>query len=844
MLVAIPFLLVFFLSGATGLVYEVLWTRQLALIFGVTTYAVSTVLATYMGGLALGSYVMGRRVDHVRNPLLLYAVLEAAIGLYALLVPMLFEALRPLYVGLAHLELSYPVFSLARSVMAVLVLLIPTALMGGTFPVLVRQWVRLGGGMQSGTGVLYFVNTAGAIAGCSMAGFYLIERFGLTGTNYIAAFTNLGLALLAALIARSKSWSPEAVAETKQKTGFAPLPSGTASLILFCSGLSGFIALSAQVLWSRALLRYLYNSTYAFTAMLTVFLVGIVLGSALFTGLLAHRKRPLLWMALLQAAVGAGFAVSVLMLPRIPELTIRIFGSDIVDSFETSVVMMLTKAAIILLPPVVFLGAIFPMTTVLYATGRKDLGNAVGRAYAANTFGAIVGSISCAFVLIPWLGMWGTHKLLVILSLLGAGAVAASAMTAPRARAVAALSSVAIAAAATLAAPADVFRSTFLANPGQKLEFYAEGPTDTVGVSSAYGQRTIVYEDQRGTASTASFGVNLFLGHLPMMLHPGTPKTVLHICFGVGNSLSAVVAHPELERVDSVELSPHVLDAGRLFWSNDGVVDHPKVRHVIDDGRNYLMTTSETYDVILLEPPETFTAGVINLYTTQFYRDAMARLADDGVMMQWIPTANGPIEGEKELFRAFHDVFPYSTMWWQLDGGCALLIGSKNQITIDYQKLAAHFEEGRVKQDMLLSQVRSVDHLLSFFVFDEKAFADFVAGAQPTTDDLTMLDFSMPRYAGSGFGLGQFNSKVVGEGGRNPFLLANQRRSEYLSLRRPVLPYLTNTGPDTPEAIGARIEQSRDLPFVRRFFQEAEWKKMRADGSIPDMTARKPALRQ
>ncbi|MFN2377069.1 MAG: fused MFS/spermidine synthase, partial [Candidatus Binatia bacterium] len=669
MLIAIPLLLLFFLSGATGLIYEVLWTRQLALIFGVTTYAVSTVLATYMGGLALGSYLMGKRVDKVDNPLMLYAVLELGIGLYALAVPALLEAVRPMYVGLAHLELSYPVFSLMRSMMTVVVLLIPTTMMGGTFPVLVRQWVRLGGGMQRGTGVLYFINTAGAIVGCSLAGFYLIERFGLAGTNWLAAFTNIGLAALAALLARSHSWSPPAGDKPMPAASFSPLSANTAALVLFCSALSGFIALSAQVLWSRALLRYLYNSTYAFTAMLSVFLLGIVLGSAFFTGFLARRKAPLLWLAGLQVAVSAGFAISVMMLPRIPAITAQVFGSEIVDSFHTSVLMMLTKAAVILLPPVVFLGAIFPMTTVLYATGRKDLGHAVGRAYAANTFGAILGSLGCAFLLIPWLGMWGTHRLLVILSLLGAGAVATAAMTHPRARFATTFGSAALAVLATVAAPPDVFRSTFLPPDGRKLEFYAEGPTDTVGVSQAWGQRTIVYEDQRGTASTASFGVNLFLGHLPMMLHPGTPKKVLHICFGVGNSLSAVVAHPELERVDSVELSPHVLDAGRLFWSNDNVVDHPKVRHVIDDGRNFLMTASETYDVILLEPPETFTAGVINLYTTQFYRDAIARLAPDGVMMQWIPTANGPIEGEKELFRAFSDVFPHSTMWWQLDGG-------------------------------------------------------------------------------------------------------------------------------------------------------------------------------
>jgi len=834
MWISLPLLVVFFLSGVTGLVYEVLWTRQLALIFGVTTYAVSTVLATYMGGLALGSYLVGRQVDRVRNPLMLYAILEAGIGIYALLVPYLLTGLRPLYVGLAHLDLPYSTFSLGRSMMAVLVLLIPTTMMGGTFPVLVRQWVRLGGGMTRGTGVLYFVNTAGAIIGCSLAGFVLIERFGLAGTNAIAAVTNLGLAAMAGLLARSVPSSSKSEDDRGAAGGFVPLPAATANLVLACAGLSGFIALAAEVLWSRALLRYLYNSTYAFTAMLSTFLLGIAIGSVLFTSVLARRKRPLVWLAVCQAAAGVGFALSVAVFPRIPDLTKWVFGTDIVDSFQTSVLTMLLRAAVVLLPPVVFLGAIFPMTTVLYTTGRKDLGHSVGRVYAANTFGAILGSLGCAFVLIPGLGMWGTHKLLVILSLLGAGAVAVAASGDGRRRVAIGLASLAIAAAATWAAPPDMFRATFLPADGRKLVFYEEGSTDTVGVSEAYGQRTIVYEDQRGTASTSSYGANLFLGHLPMLLHPGTPKKVLHICFGVGNSLSAVATHPELERVDSVELSPHVLHAGRYFWSNDNVLDNPKVHHVIDDGRNYLMTTSEVYDVILLEPPETFTAGVINLYTTQFYRDAIARLAPDGVLMQWIPTANGPIEGEKEMFRAFSDVFPHSTMWWQLGGGCALLIGTKDPLRIDYQRLQAHMKEGRVKQDMALSQVRDVDHLLSFFVFDEAAFADFVKNSRPTTDDHTVLDFSMPRYVGSGFGLGQFSRKVRGDG-RNPFLVANERRKEYVAQSRSVLPYLTNLGSETPEAIAARIAERRKLPIERRYFVEEEWKKMRADGSLPSM---------
>jgi len=823
---------IFFCSGAAGLLYEVLWTRQLSLVFGVTTYAISTVLATFMGGLALGSYVLGRVAGHHRRPLLLYALLETGIGVYALLVPMLLAALRPLYIGLAHLDLSYPVFSLGRALLAALVLLVPTTLMGGTYPVLVSHWVRERDDVARGAGVLYFVNTAGAIAGCVLAGFVLLERLGLSGTNRVAALLNVLLAAAVAVLAwRSapRPATPGRSAPTEEATALRP---ALARLVLLCAGLSGFVSLAAEVLWSRALLRYLYNSTYAFTTMLATFLSGIALGSFFFTTFLARRHRPLVVFALLQGSVGIGLAVAVVPFPHLRGVYGLLFGTTTVTSFPRALVSMFVGAAVLLLPVAIFLGALFPLATALYARAHQRLGPAVGRVYAVNTLGAVLGSLGCAFVLIPTLGMSGTNRLLLALSFGAAGVVAVAAVTGTAAR-VAAGAVVATALVGSLAVTTDdVFRRTFVQAENQHLVFYKEGATDTVGVQEGFGQRAIIYEDQRGTAATSTYGTNFFLGHLPMLLHPGTPRRVLHICFGVGNSLSAVAAHTELERVDNVELSPHVLDAGPLFWTNDDVLEHPKVRTIIDDGRNFLMTTRETYDVILLEPPETFTAGVINLYTVEFYRAALARLAPNGLMMQWIPTANAPLDDERRLFRAFADVFPHVTMWWQLDGGTALLVGSRQPLRIDYQKLKARLAEPRVHQDMLLSRVRDVDHLLSFFTFDEATFADFVRDVPPTTDDWTVLDFSMPRYGGSGFGLGQWNQNVT-EHGVNPFGFVFARYQEYRKLRRSVVPYLTNLGADTPAAVQERIAARTDLPSEEYWFRPDQWRRMRRDGRLP-----------
>jgi len=241
--------LLFFVSGASGLIYEVLWTRQLGLIFGVSTYAIATVLATFMGGLALGSYLGGQWVDRARSPLRIYAILEAGVGLYALALPMLFAGLRPLYISLYGLDVSYAVFSFGRAVLAGLVLLVPTTLMGATFPVLVRFWVRSHDDVGRGTGLLYFVNTAGAIVGCLLAGFVLIERLGLRGTTHVAAATNLSLAVVALWLARTATGAArpaghEHVAAAGDLPGVSP---GIARLVLGCAGLSGFVALAAEV---------------------------------------------------------------------------------------------------------------------------------------------------------------------------------------------------------------------------------------------------------------------------------------------------------------------------------------------------------------------------------------------------------------------------------------------------------------------------------------------------------------------------------------------------------------------------------------------------------------------
>lgn len=816
--------LLFFLSGAASLIYEVVWMRDLTLIIGATTYAVATILSTFMGGLALGALLFGRWADRFSRPLLIYALLEVGIGLYALVIPSLFGAARTLYVLLYGLDLSHPSLSFTRALLAGLVLLPPTVLMGGTLPVLASFLIRRRGEIGRSVGLLYFVNTAGAVVGCTLAGFLLIEHLGLLGTTRIAAATNFTLAVIAVAVDRILRQPMGAAQRTSSGHPTFPVVSQSAArLSLYCIGISGFVSLAYEVLWTRALLRYLYNSTYAFTTMLAVFLAGLALGSWVSVVLPYRKTRPIRLFAALEVGAGAGFLLSALLFADLRDASSFILNESVLGSFRDSLEALVLRSALILFLPAVFLGATVPIATEICARRFATAGRAVGNVYAINTVGAILGSLAAAFLMIPAIGMQGTLTLLVSTNFALALALAVVELES-RTRRLAVASTLAVMFfTAVLVIPPDLFRRTFVPAPDDRLIFYKEGATDTVGVIERDGQRFIVYGDLRGTAATFTYPWNYVFGHLPVLLHPGEPENALHICFGVGNSLSALAAHASIREIDSVELSPHVLDVARYFWSNNGVIENPKVHTIIDDGRNFVMATRKTYDIIELEPPETFTAGVVYLYTREFYEDIAARLADDGVFVQWVPVGEAPIEQEKMLFRAFYEVFPHGTVWQELfRDGPILLVGTKGPLRIDYQLLREKMQRPRVREDLEMSGIKSVEGFLSMFIFSSLALGEFVDGVEPVVDDRTVVDFTMPRYIGSGFGMGTFTLDAR-EDDLFPFGVALQRGLFYYDRRGSVAPLLTNLEDEDLQQLEARIfeherptteERAKPIPEV------------------------------
>jgi spermidine synthase len=742
-------LFVYFLSGACGLVYEVVWMRRLSLTFGITVFATSTVLAVFMAGLALGSWLVGRRIDRSPNPMRVYARLEIGIGLYALAVPAIFSALEPAYVMAANLlEGHFLLFNLVRGLLAFTALLLPTTLMGGTVPAVGRYLVERTGGVGWNVGLLYALNTFGAVLGCVAAGFWLVPSLGMRQTNLIAAGTNIaiGVGLLAARVGEHSA----ATGARTPGEGGETVSSRVVLLAGLVFALSGFSALAYEVVWTRVLVVHVHNTTYAFSVMLAVFLAGLAIGDTLLVPIYDRLRRPLVWLGTVEVLIGLSVVVAAAAYVPLHEERV------VVDSWQNALGLMIWRAGFVLLPGALLFGMTFPLTARVVCLEEGRVGRALGMTYAANTVGAIGGSLAGGFLLIPLLGL---QKTLVLLSALNIGLGALCWVAATRGAVRVALVAVALALliVPSRRIPARMFFEA-LETRTLKLIYYREGVTDTTGVwefRTGSKQRIVTYGDMRGTAGTNTDVRNRIQAHLAHLLHPN-PRRSLQICFGVGNTLAAAALHPEVEQLDCVELSPHVRQTASYFWTNANVLADPKVRLIIDDGRNFLLRNREPYDVITLEPPDIYTAGVVNLYTEEFYRLAERSLADDGLLCQWLPVGEMSESDMRMLVQAFVHVFPQTSLWEEGRNGPLLLVGTKVPMRIDVPVLARRMNDPHVQADLARIGMAGPADLFQWFIVGPEGTRRWLGDSPAVTDDRTVVDFTTPKRLQSGFGFGYF----------------------------------------------------------------------------------------
>ena len=654
----------FFLSGAAGLIYQVAWGKALGLVFGHTAYAVATVLAVFMGGLAAGSAWLSRWGDRWSRPLALYAWLEVGTALTGALSLAGLAGVRTAYFAAYPYAAAHDsVLLLLRFAGAVLVLFLPTFLMGGTLPILVRAITRSSAELGKRLARLYWVNTAGAVAGTIAAGFLLLPTIGLRSTFEIA----VGLNLLAAALALPLARKNEVAAEPPAKEEPAPEPASrkpaaepqpeTPWLLLLCFSVVGATAMAYEVGWTRLLATQLGSSTYAFTLMLATFLTGIVLGSAAFEWWTRRYPVRRSVFALTQTLTALTSLACLLAFPFLPQLLPMILKATH-ESFRGLVLAQLAIAALAMLPVAVVFGFNFPVVTLLVA-GRKDSASvAVGRAYAWNALGAIVGAVTAGFFLLPALGSFR-----MLAATAGANLVLATLLyaTASPRRFLASALNVALLAAVVVVGfspyfydPAMAAFSTMLYwkidRPlsvrenahSREVIYFADGLNSTISVTksndlvlSLAAHQAILRSEMavslrtngKVDASNRDIRTQLMLGHLGALARPGL-RRVLVIGFGGGMTLSALARYPEIQRLDCVEIEPAVLGAAPLLTElNRNVLDDPRVHIIYDDARNFLFTSRDQYDLIVSEPSNPWMAGVASLYTREFYHAAQ-RLPD------------------------------------------------------------------------------------------------------------------------------------------------------------------------------------------------------------------------
>lgn len=803
-------LALFFSSGAAGLVYEIVWMRLLSLTLSVTVFAVTTVLCAFMGGLALGAAIAGRVAGRVERPLFVYGLVEATLALVALATPPVLFHLGAPYAWLYRaLGGAGTAFGAARFVLAFAVLLVPSTLMGTTLPLLSRAVIHRPEVAGRGAGALYTVNTLGAVAGCVLAGFVLIPAMGLEATNACAAAVSLSVGVLAALMGRTRAFVTGAVpAERRARRSTASLD---VRLTYFAIAVSGFTALGYQVLWTRALEQFTHNSTYAYSAILATFLLGIAVGSAFSSWLADRLRRPLLGLGLVEVAISVSVVGALFLYANldrlVPKIAVAMGG---LASWGRVVTLIFLESGAILLATTFLFGMTFPLVARIVVESLDEVGERIATAYTANTAGAILGAVVVGFAILPALGMLGAFLALALLNV-AVGTALAWRAAPGRTRLVIASGAVAFVALTGVLTPPKLFEHSFARRFGPLL-FYREEVTDTIMVTDDKVKgRMIRYGDGRGTAGTGTVREDRMYAQIPMILHPN-PLRVLNICFGVGNSLASVTTYP-VERIDSVELSPGVIDAAPFFAStNRDVLSDPRIHMTIADGRNFLLTTDAKYDVIRLDPPELHTAGVVNLYTREFYELARDHLNPGGIFSIWVNVAMTPEPDLRLLVRTLASVYPHVSIWHGPFRYSWVINGSMEPHLPDFARIQQKLAIPAVRADLASIGVHDPFEFLANFVLAEDEVAEFTGPGPIVTDDHTRLDFTVPRSLDSFFGFANANtnswlSDLIDPASKKDKGLHRffARILKMASYKRPVLPYLVH-----PEASGLSPDELRD----------------------------------
>lgn len=732
----------FFLSGLAALVFELVWTRLLLLSLGTTATAVGVVLAAFMGGMALGSLLAGHRRVARLDPVSCFASLEGFVSLYALASPSLLDAIS----GIARVELQFA---------AALAALLPaTVAMGASLPILVRAIRRDDEPAAVGIGQLYAANTAGAVLGPLLSVFWFFPSVGLGSTLWIGAAFDL---FVCGILLASRKWIAAAPPATARSLPAQSPSSPVPGLVLAAVALSGASAMVYEVAWGRTLSMVYGSSIYGVSIMLSTFLFGISLGSALAARVLRRSRPERTLLRLSWALLGsAGFAfVSLIVARSLPFLFLNLY-----TSFEgkesTLFVAQFLIASVLMLPCTIALGATIPLA-VDALPRSPDVGAQVARLYAGNLAGSALGALGASVLLLASLGIEFSIRIAAIAVVAvalwvlsraprfsiatgaGAGTLILLMLTLDPSGA-RTLTSFGIYSGARAYSRYDLAELREIMASHQLL-FYRDGPTASVAVQQIDRFRLLKINGKTDASNgPGDVATQLLLGHLPLLATDA--RRVAVVGWGSGMTVGAVLKHP-VEQVDAFEIEPAVIEASRFFEPDNGKpLDDPRVHLVMGDARNELRRGDGLYDLIVSEPSNPWLTGVSNLFTLEFFEIAASRLKQEGVVCQWFHLYGMSEESTRSLIATFRRVFPHTIAFKDRD---LILLGSRHPIRLSLERLGELYRNQEVGESLARAGMKYPSDVLVSMTLDAEGAELFSAGAPINTDDDMRLELRAPR---------------------------------------------------------------------------------------------------
>ncbi|MDI1354030.1 MAG: fused MFS/spermidine synthase [bacterium] len=690
---------IFFLSGISGLIYETVWLRMLSRVLGSTVYATSIVLSAFMLGLTLGSYYIGKKVDKVRSPIRLYALLELGIAASALLVFFLLNGLIPTYRFFHAISgEQHVVYRLLQSLTVFILLVVPTFLMGGTLPVLSAEAKKRSALLAGGVSKLYGINTLGAVIGVIFSGFFAIGFLGEFNTVLVSSTINLLIGAFALFFIGKHQIYDSEIPKTSDAHTQEALPSKTfthseKTAVLLTYSLIGFTAFAIELVWTRLFQIQLGTSIYAFSMVLCVYLLGSATGSLTGGKYFKKMKDP---MGTLSLSLGFIALYSI--------AGIFIFCQHIPVEGALSYGFSSIYIPLLVVFPITFsVGLIFPIVTKIYVEQIENLGGGVGRLYAMNTFGCILGSLIGGYILIPYLG---TRNTILFLALLNFGAalfllLKSTLFEKRKFNWIILLMIGGFGIIMSLNSPDPFFtviKEIVLKDPDKEIFYHKEGVAAT---TTSFGSKKDPLDRQiliNGIGMTALVPETKIMSHLPILLHKD-PHDMLVICFGMGTALRSAITHTEIT-CDVVELVAEEYETFKYYHKDAGaVLSNKRVHPFVDDGRNFLLMREKKYDVIVLDPaPPLWSAGTVNLYTVNFFDLCRKRLNTHGIMCLWIPPDSKT--EIKMIMRSFYEIFPKTIVFGGPSYPGFFLLGSDSDLEADPARFASADRDSLIMHDL------------------------------------------------------------------------------------------------------------------------------------------------